>query len=79
MQTLGENRWEDYEWDYDSRAGKTRFDYWGPGISFVEDPGMDPLGLSEKEALYSTTSVPSPKSVSDLSFYLWESEPLPAI
>ena len=73
MQTLAENRWEDYKWEY---KGQTRFDYWGPGISWVEESSLDPLGIAEKEALYSTTSMPVAKSASDLSFYLWESQPL---
>ncbi|KAH8896207.1 FAD/NAD(P)-binding domain-containing protein [Thozetella sp. PMI_491] len=71
MQTLAENRWEDYRWVYRGE----RFSYWGSGVSWVEDASIDPLGLEERESLEKTTTIP--KKGSDLSFYLWESTPLP--
>lgn len=73
MQTLSENRWEDYIWTY---QGRTRFDYWGPGLSWIEEPERDPLGLAERETFAQTTSVP--KKGSDHSFYIWDGEPLPS-
>ncbi|KAH8702351.1 hypothetical protein BGW36DRAFT_395003 [Talaromyces proteolyticus] len=71
MQILAENRWEDYSWGYHHN----RFAHWEGGRSWVEDPLADPLGREERISNYATTV---PGKDSDLSFYLWESEPLPA-
>ncbi|KPM36569.1 putative sterigmatocystin biosynthesis monooxygenase stcW [Neonectria ditissima] len=71
MQVLSENRWEDYEWKYE----RERYDYWGHGVSWVESPELDPLGVEEQESLINTTTIP--RRNSDLSFYLWKSPPLP--
>jgi hypothetical protein len=73
MQTLSENRWEDYIWTY---QGRTRFEYWGAGLSWIEEPERDPLGMAERETFAQTTSVP--KKGSDHSFYIWDGEPLPS-
>ncbi|KAJ6182618.1 hypothetical protein N7485_001260, partial [Penicillium canescens] len=67
MQTLSENRWEDYIWTY---QGRTRFEYWGAGLSWIEAPERDPLGIAEREAFAQTTSVP--KKGADRSFYIWD-------
>ncbi|KAF9883608.1 hypothetical protein FE257_003115 [Aspergillus nanangensis] len=72
MQTLSENRWEDYIWEYN---GRTRFEYWGHGLSWIEEPGADALGLQERDSLLTASSVP--RADSDFSFYLWECPPLP--
>ncbi|KAH6884857.1 hypothetical protein B0T10DRAFT_531035 [Thelonectria olida] len=71
MQVLAENRWEDYEWVYD----KERYAYWGQGLSWIESPELDPLGLEERES--SMTSTTLPRKESDLTYYLWKSDPLP--
>lgn len=69
MQVLAENRWEDYKWEY----CEERFSYWGQGISWVEDPSIDQLGLVERESMLSSTT---PQKVGDISYYLWASEPI---
>lgn len=71
IQVLAENRWEDYHWAYEGE----RYAYWGHGISWVESPELDPLGLEEQESLKHSTTIPGKDS--DLSFYLWKSPPLP--
>ncbi|KAF7556447.1 hypothetical protein G7Z17_g1441 [Cylindrodendrum hubeiense] len=71
MQVLAENRWEDYNWAYEGE----RYAYWGPGISWIESPELDPLGLEEQESLKHATTIPGKDS--DLSYYLWKSPPLP--
>lgn len=71
MQTLAENRWEDYEWTY--RHG--RYAYWGRGMSWVEQPELDPLGTDENQALLNTTTMP--RAGDDLTYYLNEVPPLP--
>ncbi|KAH8647740.1 hypothetical protein BX600DRAFT_389320 [Xylariales sp. PMI_506] len=71
MQILAEDRWEDYEWIHDGNM----FEYWKSGLSWIEDPQGDPLGVSGREDLDSSTTIP--RKGSDLSFYLSESEPLP--
>ncbi|KAH7009858.1 hypothetical protein EDB80DRAFT_838797 [Ilyonectria destructans] len=71
IQVLAENRWEDYNWAYEGE----RYAYWGHGISWVESPELDPLGLEEQESLKYSTTIPGKDS--DLSFYLWKSPPLP--
>lgn len=71
MQVLAENRWEDYKWEYDGE----RYGYWGQGISWVESPELDPLGVEEQDAWSTTTTIP--RKDSDLSFYLWKGPPLP--
>lgn len=70
MQTLAENRWEDYSWDY----ALERFSYWGSGISWIEDPSVDKLGAEERSSMLESTTVPA--SSGDVSYYLWASEPL---
>jgi hypothetical protein len=70
MQTLAENRWEDYSWDY----AIERFSYWGSGISWIEDPSVDKLGAEERSSMLESTTVPV--SSGDVSYYLWASEPL---
>lgn len=71
MQTLAESRWEDYEW----RRSRGRFEYWRRGISWVEDPKADPLGLEQHKALLESSTIP--QEGADLSYYLCRSEPLP--
>lgn len=71
MQVLAENRWEDYEWESEGE----RYAYWGQGISWVESPELDPLGVEEQDAWRTTTTIP--RKDSDLSFYLWKGPPLP--
>lgn len=72
MQVLAENRWEDYEWEYEWE----RYAYWGSGFSWIEDPEGDPLGIDERESWKTTATIPHKDS--DLSYYLWKSTPLPA-
>uniref|UniRef100_A0A0D2Y6A0 Sterigmatocystin biosynthesis monooxygenase stcW n=1 Tax=Fusarium oxysporum (strain Fo5176) TaxID=660025 RepID=A0A0D2Y6A0_FUSOF len=71
IQVLAENRWEDYEWTHESE----RYSYWGHGLSWIEEPDLDPLGATKQDMIESMTTLP--KKDSDLSFYLWESSPLP--
>lgn len=71
MQVLAENRWEDFRWRYKTE----RFAYWGRGISWIEEPNMDPLGIDEQESMLKANTVP--KRGHDISFYLWNSPPLP--
>lgn len=71
MQCLAEDRWEDYEWRYE----RQRYSYWGKGFSWIERPGLDPLGLEARE--YGRTMSTIADRESDLSFYLTKSEPLP--
>ncbi|SCO55607.1 related to monooxigenase [Fusarium fujikuroi] len=71
IQVLSEDRWEDYEWTHESE----RYSYWGHGLSWIEEPGLDPLGASKQDMIEAMTTLP--KKDSDLSFYLWESSPLP--
>ncbi|ETS84116.1 hypothetical protein PFICI_02141 [Pestalotiopsis fici W106-1] len=70
MQTLAENRWEDYNWDHAAE----RFSYWGNGISWTEDPNADKLGVEERSSMLESTTVPG--SSGDISYYLWASDPL---
>lgn len=71
IQTLAENRWEDYIWEYHG----SRYDYWQQGLSWIEDPLVDSLGRAEAEALHSSSM---PTKDSDISFYLQECSPLPS-
>lgn len=71
IQVLSEDRWEDYEWTHESE----RYSYWGHGLSWIEEPGLDPLGASKQDMIEAMTTLP--KRDSGLSFYLWESSPLP--
>ncbi|KAH7214445.1 hypothetical protein DER44DRAFT_819318 [Fusarium oxysporum] len=71
IQVLAEDRWEDYEWTHESE----RYSYWGHGLSWIEEPDLDPLGATKQDMIESMTTLP--KKDSDLSFYLWESSPLP--
>jgi len=71
IQVLAEDRWEDYEWTHESE----RYSYWGHGLSWIEGPDLDPLGATKQDMIESMTTLP--KKDSDLSFYLWESSPLP--
>lgn len=71
IQTLAENRWEDYTWEYHGN----RYDHWQQGLSWIEEPLVDSLGRAESEALHSSSM---PTKHSDISFDLWESNPLPS-
>ncbi|KAF4835658.1 FAD-binding monooxygenase moxY [Colletotrichum tropicale] len=71
MQSLAEDRWEDYEWRYNGN----RYAYWGNGFSWIEKPELDPLGIGERE--YSKTMTTIAERSSDLSFYLGKADPLP--
>lgn len=71
MQCLAEDRWEDYYWQYETE----RFAYWGPGISWIENRELDPLGLQIMEYHSNMTTIPDRDS--DLSFYLQKSDPIP--
>ncbi|KAI1045076.1 hypothetical protein LB505_009396 [Fusarium chuoi] len=71
IQVLSEDRWEDYEWTHESE----RYSYWSHGLSWIEEPGLDPLGATKQDMIEAMTTLP--KKDSDLSFYLWESSPLP--
>lgn len=71
MQVLSEGRWEDYAWEYE----ETRYTYWGHGISWVESPELDPLGLDEREWFMTANTIA--RKASDLSYYLWKGSPLP--
>ncbi|KAI8220717.1 FAD-binding monooxygenase moxY [Colletotrichum sp. SAR 10_86] len=71
MQSLAEDRWEDYEWRFDGN----RYAYWGNGFSWIEQPALDPLGIEERE--YSKTMTTIAQRSSDLSFYLGKADPLP--
>jgi hypothetical protein len=64
MQTLAEDRWEDYEWQY----GRGRFAYWGSGISWIEDPTEDALGLEGRMCQDTMSTIPYPGA--DTSYYL---------
>ncbi|KAL4884967.1 FAD/NAD(P)-binding domain-containing protein [Aspergillus karnatakaensis] len=69
MQSLAEDRWEDYNFEY----GRNRFEHWGKGISWIEDPEKDRLGYEQ-----GTEKMPTvPDQKSDLSFYLLKNAPLP--
>lgn len=70
IQTLAENRWEDYAWEYHGN----RYDHWQQGLSWIEEPLVDSLGRAEAEALHSSTMQTKD---SDISFYLQEYSPLP--
>lgn len=71
IQTLAENRWEDYTWEYHGN----RYDHWQQGLSWIEDPLVDSLGRAEAEALHSSSM---PTKDSDISFYLQAYSPLPS-
>ncbi|KAF4503275.1 sterigmatocystin biosynthesis monooxygenase stcW [Fusarium agapanthi] len=71
IQVLAEDRWEDYEWTHESE----RYSYWSHGLSWIEEPGLDPLGATKQNMIEAMTTLP--KKDSDLSFYLWESDTLP--
>lgn len=71
MQVLTEGRWEDYKWTYE----RNRYSYWGQGISWIESPELDPLGLDEREWFMTGNTVA--RKGSDLSYYLWKAPPLP--
>ncbi|KAJ9144148.1 Monooxygenase [Pleurostoma richardsiae] len=71
IQALAENRWEDYQWGYEGE----RYEYWRHGLSWIEDPETDPLGLDEQESLRTCSTIP--KKDSDLAFYIRKSPPLP--
>ncbi|KAE9570397.1 FAD-binding monooxygenase [Colletotrichum fructicola] len=71
MQSLAEDRWEDYEWRFDGN----RYAYWGNGFSWIEKPELDPIGIDERE--YSKTMTTIAQRSSDLSFYLGKADPLP--
>ncbi|KAF4810222.1 FAD-binding monooxygenase moxY [Colletotrichum siamense] len=71
MQSLAEDRWEDYEWRFDGN----RYAYWGNGFSWIEKPELDPIGIDERE--YSKTMTTIAERSSDLSFYLGKADPLP--
>ena len=70
LQVLAEDRWEDYNWEYE----RERYAYWGSGVGWIEDPEGDPLGEDTSES-WKMSTVPRPGG--DLAFYLVESEPLP--
>ncbi|KAH6692485.1 hypothetical protein F5X68DRAFT_250704 [Plectosphaerella plurivora] len=70
LQVLAEDRWEDYQWEYE----RERYAYWGSGFSWVENAEGDPLGVAASES-WKMSTVPRPGA--DLAFYLVESEPLP--
>lgn len=72
MQCLAEDRWEDYEWDYECN----RFGYWRDGLSWIEKPSRDPLGIDERDFHQVMTTIPT--RTSDLSFYLRDTESLPS-
>jgi hypothetical protein len=71
MQCLAEDRWEDYYWNYDQE----RYVYWGQGLSWVESPEQDPLGLQIRDYQSQMTTLPNRDS--DLSFYLHQKAPMP--
>lgn len=71
VQTLAENRWEDFNWEFHTN----RFEYMTHGTSWIEDRDIDRLGYEERLALETTTSMPHADA--DLTFYLWQSPPLP--
>ncbi|KAL4948475.1 hypothetical protein BDW69DRAFT_203512 [Aspergillus filifer] len=71
MQTLAEDRWEDYDWVYEER---NRFGYFGEGLSCIERPEQDTFGL-EWNRLREASTVPSASS--DLSFYLENTDSVP--
>jgi hypothetical protein len=71
MQTLAEDRWHDYDWDF----GGNRFAHWGKGSSWIQDPAADRLGADQVEALTNTSTMPS--RTADLAFYIIKGEPLP--
>ncbi|KAF5597823.1 sterigmatocystin biosynthesis monooxygenase stcW [Fusarium pseudocircinatum] len=71
IQVLSEDRWEDYKWTHESE----RYSYWGHGLSWIEEPSLDPLGATKQDMIEAMTTLP--KKDSDLSFYLWKSSPLP--
>jgi hypothetical protein len=71
MQTLAEDRWNDYTWKYRGN----RFDHWGSGFSWIEHPELDPLGIALADSRHNMRTVPHKGA--DLSFYLAEAAPLP--
>ncbi|KAG9496517.1 hypothetical protein J7337_011293 [Fusarium musae] len=71
IQVLSEDRWEDYKWTHELE----RYSYWGHGLSWIEEPSLDPLGATKQDMIEAMTTLP--KKDSDLSFYLWKSSPLP--
>lgn len=71
IQVLSEDRWEDYNWEHKAE----RYSYWGHGFSWIENPDLDPLGAGKQNMIEAMTTIPS--NDSDLSFYLWKSNPLP--
>jgi hypothetical protein len=70
---LAEDRWEDYEWKF---TENNRFSYWGPGLSWIEDPSIDSLGIDESDSRVTTATIP--RRGDDISFYLRKHVPLPS-
>ncbi|KHN97490.1 monooxygenase [Metarhizium album ARSEF 1941] len=71
MQVLAEDRWEDYNWTYKGR----RYDYWGNGFSWIEQPKSDKLGIQERKSRNDMVTIPNLDS--DLGFYITPQAPLP--
>lgn len=71
MQVLAEDRWEDYNWAYRGR----RYDYWGNGFSWIEQPKSDKLGIQERKSKNEMVTIPNIDA--DLGFYITQQAPLP--
>ncbi|KAL4816188.1 hypothetical protein BDW67DRAFT_185013 [Aspergillus spinulosporus] len=72
MQTLAEDRWEDFDFAYRGN----RFAYWGNGLSWIESQETDCLGKEERRAREASTV---PKVGGDLSYYVVDGEALPSL
>jgi hypothetical protein len=72
MQTLAEDRWEDFDFAYRNN----RFAYWERGLSWVENQETDCLGREERKATEASTM---PKVGGDLSYYVVDGEALSSL
>jgi hypothetical protein len=72
MQTLAEDRWEDFHFTYRGN----RFAYWEKGLSWVENQDIDCLGREERKAREASTV---PKVGGDLGYYVVDGEALSSL
>lgn len=72
IDTLAENRWEDYNWKYSGN----RFAYWDQGFSKTEK--MAELETSGIEGQNKLLDEDTARQKADFSFYLHSAPPLPA-
>nr|AET79193.1 putative FAD-containing monooxygenase [Claviceps paspali] len=71
MQVLAEDRWEDYDWTY----RRPRYEYWSKGLSWIEDPEGDRLGVQIQRSRETMTTIAGTDA--HLAFYIKQTAPLP--